>query len=226
MPALAHASPSATLPDFNRLRAAMVVSQLKVSKVTDESVIIAMGAVPREAFVSADRAVLAYADQDVPLGQGRYLMQPMVLARLLDAAAVRPGARALVIGAGTGYASAVLAEMGATVTALESDPALIAHARSALAARTITVVEGDLAAGHPAAAPYDIILMDGAFDELPAALAVQLAESGVCVGVQRDGQIGRGVVGRLSAGTIRFHAFMDAQVHPLAAFTRTRGFTF
>src|SRR5207253_7282701 len=130
-------------------RRAMVASQLRTTGVNDPRVIAAMGEVPRERFVPADRAALAYADALVPLADGRALSPPMALGRLLTAAELQGNERALVIGAGSGYAAAVLARLAGPVTALEADPALVATAREALAGTGVDVVEGPLEAGWP-----------------------------------------------------------------------------
>ena len=111
----------------------MVDSQIRPNKVSDPRVLAAMRHIPRERFLPSRLAVLAYADEDVPLGNGRALMEPMVLARLVQLAAPTAGEKALVVAAGTGYGSALLAACGAQVTALEEDEALLAIAGPALA---------------------------------------------------------------------------------------------
>lgn len=171
---------------FANARAHMVDSQIRPNKVTDPRILQAMRSLPRERFLPAALAPLAYADEDVPLGSGRVLMEPMVLARLLQAAAPVAGEVVLVVAAGTGYGAAVLASCGVRVTALEEDPALFAQAQTALAelAPGVTVVSGPLAAGSPAGGPYDVILIEGAVREIPPAIAQQLrVDGGRLVGV-------------------------------------------
>ncbi|MDR3536466.1 MAG: protein-L-isoaspartate O-methyltransferase [Acetobacteraceae bacterium] len=171
---------------FADARAHMADSQLRPNKVTDPRILQAMRSLPRERFVPAAAASLAYADEDVPLGKGRVLMEPMVLARLLQVAAPVAGELALVVGAGTGYGAAVLAACGVRVTALEEDPDLFAQAQALLAtlAPGVTLVAGPLAAGWPAGAPYDVILIEGAVHQVPPAIARQLrVEGGRLVGV-------------------------------------------
>src|SRR5580698_4654527 len=143
--------------DIETARNNMVDSQVRPNKVVDPRIIDAMRQLPRELFVPPAMASLAYADDDVPLGGGRYLMEPMVIARLVQAATVRRGERALVVGAGCGYGAALLAALGAQVIALEQDAALLDRARAALAraalpaiAFAVTLVNGPLAAGWPA----------------------------------------------------------------------------
>lgn len=154
----------------------MVDSQIRPNRVSDSRILDAMRHLPRERFLPAAQCALAYADQNVPLGGGRVLLQPMALARLLQAAAPRAGEKALVVGAGGGYAAALLAALGCAVTALEEQGALFDLAKTALpaVAPTVRLVSGPLSAGWPADAPYDLILIDGAVPEVPAAVASQL----------------------------------------------------
>ena len=173
-------------PDFTTARQLMVDGQLRPTKVNDPRVLEAMRRLPRERFLPPAAASLAYIDEDVPLPGGRALMEPLVLARLIQLAAPRAGERALVIGAGTGYGAAVLAATGASVVALEEDKTLLALARGALAALAPSVVlaEGPLAAGWPSGAPWDLIFIEGAVPAVPAAIAEQLrAEAGRLVTV-------------------------------------------
>src|SRR5581483_3920718 len=153
------------MPDtFAEARNRMVNSQVRPNRVVDPRILGAMRSLPRERFLPPDRASLAYADEDVPLGNGRVLVQPMVIARMLQLAAPVQGERALVAAAGTGYGAAILAACGLRVTALEEDPALLAIARHTLQefAPNVSVVAGPIASGWPGNAPYDVILLEGA----------------------------------------------------------------
>lgn len=154
----------------------MVDSQIRPNRVSDPRILGAMRHLPRERFLSDTTLALAYADQNVPLGGGRVLLQPMALARLLQAAAPLSGEKALVVGAGTGYSAALLAAIGCEVTALEEPGALFDLAKAALAAvaPAVRLVSGSLPAGWPGGAPYDLILIDGAVPEVPATLTSQL----------------------------------------------------
>ncbi|HET6306281.1 MAG TPA: protein-L-isoaspartate O-methyltransferase [Rhodopila sp.] len=165
---------------FADARNRMVDSQIRPNRVTDLRVLSAMRRLPREQFLPANAWPLAYADEDVPLGNGRYLLEPMVLARMLQAARLRDGERVLVVGAGTGYGAAVLADCGCRVTALEDDPALLALAGRVLPqeAPNVSLVSGKLAEGWAAAGPYDLILIEGAVAQIPPALAAQTNHSG------------------------------------------------
>ena len=164
--------------NFEHMRRAMVASQLRTTGVSDPRVLAAMGAVPRERFVPADRVAMAYTDALIPLGNGRELNNPMALGRLLSEAAPQERERALVIGAATGYSAAVLARLVGSVIAVEEDSELFAMARANLRAAAVQLVEGPLTEGHSAGAPYDLILIDGAVEEVPESIIGQLVEQG------------------------------------------------
>lgn len=178
-------------PEYAPARSNMVDCQVRPNRVTDPRVLEAMRRLPRELFVPAAMAAMAYLDEDIPIGNGRVLMEPLVIARLVQMARGRPGDRALVVGAGTGYGTAVLSACGCAVTALEEDPALIAVAGRLLArfAPAARLIEGKLIHGGAAGAPWDIILIEGAVEAVPPALAGQLAQGGrlVTVLAGRDG---------------------------------------
>ena len=184
--------------DFSAARSNMVDGQVRPNRVTDPRVIDAMRSLPREQFVPPAQAALAYMDGDVPLGGGRVLMEPMVLARLVQLARIRPGERTLVVAAGTGYGAAVMALCGAQITALEENEALLAIALRALPrhAPGVRLVHGPLAPGMPADPPWDLIFVEGAVTSVPPAYAAQLAPSGrlVTVVLERSGVSGRAVL--------------------------------
>ncbi len=180
--------------DFAAARRKMVASQVRTNRVTDPLVSSAMEAVPREYFVPAERRSVAYLDEDQPLGNGRHIMEPMALGRLLQLADIEPHDKALVVAAGTGYSAAVLARMAESVVVLENDTGFAEKASkimTELVIPNVTVVRGDLAAGVPAKAPFDVILIDGAVNEIPVALKQQLRDGGRLVAVVRSGPVGR-----------------------------------
>jgi protein-L-isoaspartate(D-aspartate) O-methyltransferase len=215
--------------DFVEARNRMVDSQVRPNKVTDPRILTAMRRLPREAFLPPALAARAYADEDVPLGNGRVLMAPMALARLVQLAEPRPGDRALVVAAGSGYGAAVLAACGARVVALEDDPALRARAATALAehAPGVELVAGPPAAGWPAGAPYDLILIEGAVPEIPPALGGQLrASGGRLVAVRLADGIGQAVLAEPVAGELRVRPMFDCSTAPLPALRRAPSFVF
>jgi len=152
------------MTDFTTARLNMVESQLRTNKVTDLPLIDAFETVPRELFVPEPLRGIAYIDEDVALGGGRFVMEPRVLARLLQAAQPGPEDVALDLGCGSGYATAILSRLVATVVALEDDAALAAAANRTLGELEIdnaVVVEGRLTEGYPKQAPYNVILLGG-----------------------------------------------------------------
>jgi protein-L-isoaspartate(D-aspartate) O-methyltransferase len=204
-------------------RQTMVDTQLKTVGVTDAAVLAAFAAIPREAFLPAGLAGLAHADAAHQIAPGRYLLAPLALALLLQHAAVRPGERVLVVGSATGYSAAVLTHMGAQVTALESDAALLAMAETA----GVATVSGPLADGWASAAPYDLVLFEGAISAVPPAIAAQLAPAGRIAAVLRQAGVGRGYAGPLTAdGRPAGLPFIETAAPDLPGFSERREFAF
>ena len=215
--------------DYAAARQHMIDSQIRTNKVTDSTVIAALAALPRELFVADSHRKLAYIDRPVPMGAGRRMMEPMYLARLLQVAELEPKARALVIGAGTGYAAAILSKLVTKVVALESAPELAARARTILAGLgigNVNVVEGDLAAGRPNEQPFDFILIDGAVEILPDTLTAQLAPGGILASIVMNGSIGHGVLVARVDGVLTRREIFDAETDVLPGFTRPQRFVF
>jgi protein-L-isoaspartate(D-aspartate) O-methyltransferase len=216
--------------DFAAARWNMVESQLRTNKVTDLRLLDAFETVPRERFVPEPLRGIAYIDQDVALGDGRFVMEPRVLARLLQAAEPGPDDMALDLGCGSGYATAILSRLAATVVALEDDAALAAAANRNLAELEIdnaVVVEGRLAEGYPKQAPYNVILLGGAVAEIPAAITDQLAEGGRLVTVVSAGPgLGRATLMRRDAGVVASRVLYDAVLPMLPGFEAEPGFVF
>jgi len=211
---------------FEPMRRAMVASQLRTTGVNDPRVVEAMGEVPREDFVPPERLALAYADAMVPLVPGRALNPPMALGRLLTEARLRGHERALVIGAATGYAAAVLARLVGAVVALEEDEDLFAFARKALGGSGVELVRGPLARGFAKGAPYDFILIDGAVEQVPPAIVAQATEGGTIALALLDRGVSRLALGRVVAGEYGATIFADAETAPLLGFEKPRGFSF
>jgi protein-L-isoaspartate(D-aspartate) O-methyltransferase len=206
---------------------AMIESQLRVSKVTNEQVIRAIRQVDRAAFVPVDKRAMAYADVNVSFAPGRAMMQPLILGRLLSTADVGPNDKVLLVGAGLGYSAAVLARLAARVVALECDEGLAGLARAALNGTAyVDVVAGDLAQGYAPGAPYDVIFIDGAVEHIPQALTDQLADTGVMVGVIIQDGVGRGFTARKAGGALGLNPFMDGFAPALPGFAKPKTFTF
>ena len=218
------------MADYATARVNMIEGQIRPNRVTDDRVLAAMAEVPRERFVPRKLQGAAYVDQGLAVAPGRYLMEPTVFARLLQAAAIGPDDVVLDIGCATGYSTAVLARLAATVVAVESDPELVKAAGDLLAdldADNAAVVKGTLEKGYPRQAPYDAIVLGGAVDEVPPAIADQLAEGGRLVAVVTGGsRAGVGVLMQRARGALSRRVLFDASVPPLPGFAIERGFVF
>ncbi|MCP3729014.1 protein-L-isoaspartate O-methyltransferase [Sphingomonas sp. MG17] len=218
---------TATAPalDLQAARHSMVASQLRTSGVSDARVVAAMAQVEREKFLPESQRALAYRDRSLPLGNGRAQNPPLATGLLLTEAAIKPGDAVLVIGVAGGYTAAVAARLATRVVAVESDGELASAARTALGDMA-EVVEAPLAEGAPANAPYDVLVVDGAVEQLPDALIEQVRPGGRIV----TGVADRGVT-RLASG-IRTEAgyglspFVDSECVVLPGFERPRGFQF
>ena len=203
----------------------MVDSQLRPEGVADAAVVNAVASLPREKFVPAAARALAYGDRPVPLGNGRALTPPAVTGRLAERTRTAQRASAPWSSApAADIAPPCCIRSASTVTALESDPALAALARAA--APAIDVIEGDLAAGYPGAAPYDIILIDGAVEHIPEAITAQLVEGGRIGAALDDRGVTRLAVGRNVGGRVGLRTIADADVGPLPGFERPTGLHF
>lgn len=181
--------------DYDLARLNMVNSQLRPNRVDDPRLLDAMGDVPRERFVPKALRGVAYADEDLPLPGGRHLIEPLVLARLLQAAQIVPEDVVLVIGCGSGYAAAVVARLAATCIVVEDDPALAREVEARLddlgVDNVVVAVAEDLAGGHPSQAPYDVIVLAGSVARVPSAILEQIGAGGRLVTVIGEGRVGK-----------------------------------
>lgn len=221
--------------DFQELRVKMVDGQVRTTDVTDVDILSAMLALPREEFVPENRRPLAYIDEDIAVapareGRGtRYLMEPSPFARLVQLAEIRPADHVLDVACGTGYSSAVLSRLAASVVALENHPELVEGARKTLGDQNcanVEVVEGVLAEGWQARAPYDVILINGSVEEVPQALFDQLKEGGRLVAVVGHGNAGQATYYIKEGGFISARRAFNAAIMPLDEFRRAPSFVF
>jgi protein-L-isoaspartate(D-aspartate) O-methyltransferase len=187
--------------DFSLARRAMIDRQLRPEAVTDGGVLAAMAVVAREDFVPEAARSFAYSDRPIAFGGGRSMMPPAALGRLLSELAPRPGEHALVVGAASGYAAALLERIGLTVSSTDGPEA---------------------GAGDP----VDLILIDGAVEAVPQDLVDRLVEGGRLGTALRDRGVSRLAVGRAVAGRLGLRTIVDADVAPLPQFERPRAFTF
>jgi len=215
--------------DTATARRMMVDGQIRTADVTSPDLIAAMAEIARERFMPAAVAGLAYADSDVPVGNGRALLKPVVLAKLIQAAQLTGADRVLDVGCATGYAAAVLARLAGSVVALEEDAALASQAKTALAdsgAANVAVVAGPLAAGWPAAAPYDFILLDGATEIVPDGLAPQLKPHGRLACILGRGPAGKAMMYRPAEGRLVGRPIFDGAAAVLPGFAAPPAFVF
>ena len=215
------------MPDFTQRRTIMVDTQIRPSDVTKFPIIEAMLAVPRELFVPADRRDAAYIGENVPLGGSRVVLDPRTLAKMLEAADIQPDELVLDIGAGLGYSAAVAARLAEAVIGLEENPEFAAEAERALAetgADNVAVVEGTLANGAPRHGPYDVILVEGAVANVPAALTDQLKDGGRIVAIFADGALGTVRLGYRIDEAISWRFAFNAGAPVLPGFEASREF--
>jgi protein-L-isoaspartate(D-aspartate) O-methyltransferase len=218
---------------FSTARQKMVDGQVRPSDVTDIRIIDAMLAVPREAFVPESQRALAYLDLDLDISEGgsakRFLIKPVVIAKMLQAADIKETDNVLVAGCATGYTAALVARLAGRVTATESDPAQAAKARDVLAQLglvNVTFRAGAPAEGDPANAPYDVIVLDGATEVTPDRLYGQLQDGGRLVGVFAMTKPPRATIVTRSHGDLGNRALFDAVAPVLPGLERLPAFVF
>ena len=219
------------MTDFALARRNMVEGQLRPNRVNDAGLLAALGELPRERFLPEGLRSVAYADDDVPLGNGRFMMEPMVLARLIQILQPQNADKAMVLAAGLGYGAAILARLTKSVVAVEADAGLAATARKTLADLGVSGVEqvgSPAEQGVAASAPYDVILIEGAVHEVPQAIADQLAEGGRLATVIADpsGALGVAHLFVKQGGVMSGRPLFDAGTPMLPGFARPARFTF
>jgi protein-L-isoaspartate(D-aspartate) O-methyltransferase len=222
--------PNDEMMDYAAARLNMVESQVRPNRVTDPRIVLAMLDLPREKFLPESLRGIAYVDEDVPIGNGRYLTEPMVLARLIQIAAIAPGDTVLEIGTATGYGAAVLSRLAGKVVALDCDPSLVKKAGSLLAelgAKNVSVVEGPLAHGWPKGALYNAILFSSGVEYVPQAVIDQLAEGGRLLAVVGPpGEASRATLTTRIGGAVSTRAIFDAASPTLPGLKLDPGFVF
>ena len=218
-----------TTTGFAAARANMVDCQVRTSDVTEPSLVAAMRAVPRERFVPEALASLAYMSEAIEVAPGRFLLDPRSFAKLAQLAEIKPTDSVLDVGGTTGYSAAVLSRLAGSVVALEVDPALSARASTLLAEQGVSnakTVTGALREGYAAAAPYDVIFLNGAVADRPDGLIAQLKPGGRLVGIVTDNGVGKAhIFVKASSGTSSRIAF-DSPAAALPGFAAAPSFVF
>jgi protein-L-isoaspartate(D-aspartate) O-methyltransferase len=215
--------------DSGAARRMMVDGQVRTADVTDSDLIAALLAVPRERFLPPALAALAYMDSDIEVAKGRALLKPMVLAKLIQGAQVRSGDHVLDVGCASGYSAAVLARLAGSVVALEEDAALARQAKEALGttgAGVVVLATGPLTEGWPGAAPYDVILLNGATEVVPEGLGQQLKADGRLVCIFGRAPASRAMLFRRIEGRLVGRAIFDAAARLLPGFVAPPAFVF
>lgn len=220
------------MTDFALARRNMIDGQLRPNRVNNAQLLAVIADLPRERFLPAGLRSVAYADDDVPLGNGRCLMEPMILARLIQTLQPQPQDKALVVASGAGYGAALLARLVKSVVAVEADPRLVGSAEQTikeLGIANVRQVAGKMEDGFAAEAPYDVILIEGAVQHVPAAIVAQLAEGGRLSTVIAAASAGGQGVAQLmvkEGGVTSGRPIFDAGTPPLPGFATPPRFTF
>lgn len=215
------------MTDFAARRTMMVDTQVRPSDVTKYTIIEAMLTIPREAFVPADKREAAYVGEHVGLGGGRVVIDPRTLAKMLDALDIQPSELVLDLGCGLGYSTAVIARMAEAVVAVEEDEAMAAEAQRILSSQgadNAAVVTGKLAQGAAKSGPYDVIILQGAIEVLPAAIEAQLKEGGRVAALFMEGNLGIARVGYKIDGRITWRQVFNASAPVLPGFAAHKAF--
>lgn len=215
--------------DFKVARQSMVDCQLATNNVISEKVLEAMGSIPRELFLPEQKREVAYLDEDILIGEGRYLLEPMITGRMIQALEPQSSDIALDVGCGSGYSAAVLSSMVETVIALETNENLRQHATKTwlmLDMCNIADMDVDKITDSSTNGPYDIIFVNGAVQEIPEVLINQLKEdTGRMVCVQRDTAQINGtavLVKKMSGGGMSVQPLFDANIPYLEEFGPTK----
>ena len=215
------------MTDFRHRRITMVDTQVRPSDVTKFPIIDAMLTIPREVFVPESQREAAYVGEHVELAPGRVVLDPRTLAKILDALDVQPVELVLDVGCGLGYSTAVIARLAEAVVAVEEDETMVAEAQARLSAESVdnaAVIGGPLAAGSAKHGPFDVIAIEGAVEEVPAALLAQLKEGGRIAAIFMDGALGEARVGYKIDGVITWRFVFNAAAPVLPGFAKRRAF--
>lgn len=210
------------MTDFAALRRNMVDTQVRPSDVTEFPIIDALLRIPRERFVPPGLEGAAYLGENLPVGDGRVMLEPRTLAKMLDALDISPDDLVLLIGSGTGYSAAVLARLAAAVVAVEEDEAMASESEQVLVetgSDAVIVERGPLDKGAPRHGPYDAALIEGGIERLPDEIAAQLAEGARIAALFMQGEFGEARLGRVGAGgRIDWRAIFNAGAPVLSGF--------
>ncbi|NBD30620.1 MAG: methyltransferase domain-containing protein [Alphaproteobacteria bacterium] len=206
----------------------MVDTQVRPADVTKFPVIDAMLSVPREDYVPEDKRDAAYVDDNVDLGDGRVMLEPRTMGKLLDALDIQPNEVVLDLGCGLGYSTALLSRLAEFVVAVEEDEGRVAEAQANLSAHDVdnaAVVQGTLAGGAAKQGPYDVIVLQGAAEHVPQALIDQIKDGGRMAVLFSDGALGTMRIGYKLDGGMTWRMAFNAGAPVMSGFERHQAFT-
>ncbi|MEQ3644408.1 MULTISPECIES: protein-L-isoaspartate O-methyltransferase family protein [Paracoccus] len=215
------------MSDFAARRTTMVDTQVRTSDVTKFPVIDAMLTIPREEFVPASRRSVAYSGENLDIGHGRVLLEPRTLAKMVDALDIQPDELVLDLACGYGYSAAVMARMAEAVVAIEDDAELASEAEQRLSEAgidNVAVLHAPLTEGAPKQGPYDVILIEGAVQDIPVAIVEQLREGGRVAALFVEGALGVARIGTRQNGQLSWRYSFNAKAPMLPGFGLQRGF--
>lgn len=215
------------MDDLSQARINMVENQIRPNDVTDPRILKAMGDIPRELFLPKTVGSLAYSEERLEVAPGRRVMEPRILAKMIQAADIKPTDLVLLVGASSGYAAAIVSKMAAAVVALEEDASLAESAAanfSHLSIDTVAVTTGPLVEGHQAQAPYDVVLVDGGVERVPEALTDQLADGGRLIAAVVQGTVGAARLFERVRDSVSSRYLFDATMPLLPGFETPREF--
>ncbi len=207
------------MTDTSLARLNMVESQVRPNGITDHRILDAMMTVKREDFVGAAQKSIAYIDEDISLGAGRYLIEPMALARMLQLAEILPDCTVLMVGAATGYGAAVVSHFAGSVVALECDAELVSEAQNNLKnLSNVTVKSGDLASGVKIDGGFDVIIVEGRIEAMPSSLLAHLKDGGRAVAVMGADDVAKCHKWTMANGHIGSRSSFDLSIPALPGF--------
>jgi protein-L-isoaspartate(D-aspartate) O-methyltransferase len=215
------------MTDFAARRTMMVDTQVRPSDVTKFPIIDAMLNVPREAYVGADQLEAAYVGENLVIAPGRVILEPRSFGKLLDALDIQPSDAVLDLGCGFGYSTAVIARLADAVVAVEEGEAMAADAQGRLSAQNVdnaAVISGPLAAGAAKHGPYDVIMLQGAVEEVPEALLAQLKEGGRIGAIFMEGSLGVARIGHIGAQGVTWRYAFNASAPVMQGFKKSAAF--
>lgn len=215
------------MTDYATRRTVMVDTQVRPSDVTKFPIIDAMLSVPREAFVPQRLREAAYLGENLDLGDGRVVLDPRILAKMLDALDIQPDDLVLDIGPAYGYSSAIIARLAEAVVGVEPDAELAEEAQRLLSdhdADNVLVQQAELTAGAPDHGPYDAVLLQGGIERLPDAITDQIKEGGRIAVILMQGTFGVVRIGYKYDGWITWRDSFDAGAPVLPGFEKKSEF--